>query len=132
MLNNTIDFDSQSAADALDTLLEMKANIPAAVIQQRTSTRIEIRTGVTVRPGNSSLRDSALYEGVTGDISRGGCQILFSRPLAVGDVFWLNFDGFAVVNESVMARCVRCRFLREDAFETGFRFFEPIELRIPQ
>ena len=125
---NTIDYDPTSAAEALDSLLEMKANIPTAVIQQRASKRLEIRTKVFARPGNSSQRRASVVEGVTGDISRDGCQILFPNTIGVGDIFWLTFDGVVVANDSVLARCVRCRFIREDAFETGFRFFEPIEL----
>jgi c-di-GMP-binding flagellar brake protein YcgR len=126
---NVIDFDTVRATDALDSLLELKASIPTAIIQKRTSKRIEIRTKVTASPGNSSERRSVSIEGVTGDISREGCQVIFPQTFSVGDIYWLEFSEKSLVSQSVLARCVRCCFIREDAFETGFRFFDPIMLR---
>jgi hypothetical protein len=123
-----IDFDSKTA-DTLDTLLELKASIPTSIIKQRSSKRLEIRTKVVMSPGNSTERVKFQLEGVTGDISRGGCQIVFPETIGVGDVFWLRFPSDVVVNSAVLARCIRCCYINEDSFETGFRFFDPIQLR---
>ena len=125
---DAVNLDTQDIPNALESLLEMKANVPAAIIQQRASRRIEIRAHVTARPGNSSQRHQSSWEGVTGDISRDGCQVLFPRTMTVGDIYWLTFEDKSVVDDAVLARCVRCRFIREDAFETGFKFFERIQL----
>ncbi len=126
---NTIDYDPSNATAALDSLLEMKAIIPTAIIKQRASQRVDIRTKVTAMPGNSSQRHGLKIEGYTGDISQEGCQAVFPVTVVVGDIFWLEFEEGVVSSKFVMARCLRCRFLREDAFETGFRFFEPIKIR---
>lgn len=125
---NVVDFDSVRATDALDSLLELKASIPMAIIQKRTSKRVEIRTKVVASPGNSSQRSSLKIAGVTGDISQGGCQVIFPTTIAVGDIFWLEFNDKSIGKQAVLARCVRCCFIREDAFETGFRFFDPLKI----
>jgi hypothetical protein len=67
-------------------------------------------------------------QGVTGDVSAGGCQVLFPIPLGVGDIYLLTFDKSKVAVDSVFARCLRCRLIREDAYEAGFKFFDPIDV----
>ena len=122
-------FDGESldvAEDVLHSILELKANLPDDIVKQRSSQRLELRARVSARPGNSFNRNDVEFLGVTGDISQQGCQVLFSTPLQVGSIYWLEFDGADVAIGSVMSRCLRCRLVREDAFETGFQFFEKV------
>ena len=55
-------------------------------------------------------------------------MILFSDPLLVGDIYRLSFERSTIPLEPMFARCLRCRLVREDAFEAGFSFFNPIDL----
>ena len=54
---------------------------------------------------------------------------LLSRPLLAGDMFWLDFDSAEIPLGAQMSRCLRCRMVREDAFEVGFRFMNDVDLR---
>ena len=49
-------------------------------------------------------------------------------PLRVGDMYRLSFDRSMLNLEPLIARCVRCRLVREDSFEAGFSFFQPVDL----
>ena len=113
--------------DALESLSQLEQNTSEAVIRQRSSERISIRTKVWISPGNASQRDQYRIEGLTGDISAGGCLVLAGRPGLAGDIYWLSFAEDQVNIGSLLARCLRCRMVREDTFELGFRFFEPVE-----
>ena len=46
----------------------------------------------------------------------------------VGDIFRLEFDLEWIEAPLVFGRCLRCRLVREDVFETGFKFFNPVDL----
>ena len=65
-------------------------------------------------------------KGVTGDISEGGCSAVFPIPTRVGDVYRLQFERKQLDLPLTFARCVRCRLIREDAYEAGFAFFSAI------
>jgi len=127
-------FDNQgeenviAAASALEALSELTENTSDAILRQRSSERVRIRTRVTIRPGDSSRRHDYAIDGLTGDISSGGCQVLTERPIVPGDVLWLSFTDKNLAIGSLLARCMRCRLVREDAFEAGFRFFNEIDL----
>ena len=120
--------DVFSMTDALESLSELEHNTSDAILAQRSSERIEIQTRLILQPGNSSDRHRFSIEGVTADISNGGCMVLTPRPIVVGDLFWMTFDESQVHIGSLFARCLRCRFVREDAFETGFRFMQNVDL----
>ena len=117
---------------ALDALRDLESNRPDHVKQMRSHERLTVRARVTARPGNSSQRYSYEAQGVSGDISQGGCLILFTQPLTVGDVFWLVFDKQDLPIDPVFARSMRCRMVNEEAFEVGFRFFAPVDLTLLQ
>lgn len=117
---------SEEAAFSL--LQELQQNTPDEIRRQRTHFRIAIKAKVVLEPGSSSELLSFRVQGVTGDISEGGCQALFPLPVRVGDVYRLSFDRTVFDHPLTFARCVRCRLLREDAFEAGFHFFAPIRL----
>jgi hypothetical protein len=120
--------DIFAATDALEALRQLEENTPAAILRQRASERLAIRAHVTIQPGNSSERGRVLIEGLTGDISNGGCQILLGRPILPGDVYWLVFAEEPLHIGALLARCLRCRMIREDTFEAGFKFFQSIDL----
>lgn len=111
-----------------DLLSELQQSTPEAVKGARAHTRLSIRTKVIVQPANMSQRLSMKVQGVSGDISGGGCQLLLPLPLNVADIYWLTFDRQTLDVPPVYARCMRCRVIREDAFEAGFAFFKPIDL----
>ena len=113
---------------ALDLLQELERNTSDEVRKQRLHARITIKIGITLQPGNVSDRMKLKMQGVTSDVSQGGCMALFPLPCTVGDVYQLTFDKSVLDAPVTFARCVRCRLIREDAFEAGFSFFRPIML----
>ncbi len=98
------------------------------IAQARAHARVEIRLPVRARPGNASDSSGEVVAGLTVDLSRGGCRIVAVRPLRVGDVYRIEFDAPELDLPLTFARCLRCRLLREDAFEAGFAFFGELEL----
>lgn len=120
--------DNAVKIEDAELLVELEQSTPDAIKAARAHTRITVRAQVTVQPGNMSDRLSMKVRGVSGDVSAGGCQLLFPVPLRVGDIYWLTFDRQTLDIQPVYARCTRCRVVREDAFEAGMAFFSPIEL----
>ncbi|MFI4871201.1 MAG: PilZ domain-containing protein [Phycisphaerales bacterium JB061] len=115
--------------DWAHTLLnELEQQTPEAIRKQRATERHEIRCGVNLKPGNASDVHKPTIEAVTGDVSSGGCQVMSSQPLCVGDVYKLEFEKGELDLPTIYARCLRCRLVREDAFESGFAFFTPVKL----
>ena len=114
--------------DALDSIAELEQSTPDAIKKQRIHERITVRSRVIIRPGNMSERESQRVEGVTADISKGGCLLLFPRPMAVGDIYWIVFDRNVLDVAPQLAMCKRCRAVRDDAYESGFMFFRPVDL----
>ena len=114
--------------DSLALLRELEANKPDEIRQQRADERIVIKSRILLQPGNAGDLHRMKVQGVTGDISRRGCLILVPSPLRVGDLYRLTFDRSSLDLPMAFARCLRCRLIREDAFESGFEFFTPVEL----
>lgn len=114
--------------DAMEALAELERGTDRTLVAQRSSKRIEIRTGIRVQPADASQRHRVTIEGLTADISNGGCMVLIPRALLPGDLFWITFDSKHVRIGSLFARCLRCRLVQEDVFETGFRFLQDIDL----
>ncbi len=94
----------------------------------RAHERVAVKMPVVLQPGNSSQLHELKLEGLTGDISEGGCAVVFDAPVNVGDVYRLQIDSPEHDLPLVFARAVRCRMMRETAFEVGFRFFNPLRL----
>ncbi|MFO0840575.1 MAG: PilZ domain-containing protein [Phycisphaerae bacterium] len=115
-------------ASAFDLLREIESNTPEEIRRQRTHFRVAIKAHVKLLPGNVSAMQTPHLQGVTGDLSEGGCRALFPLPVTVGDVYRLEFDPGQLALPLTFARCVRCLMLRDDAFEAGFAFFSPISL----
>ena len=124
---NPSDADGR-AEETFELLAELERSTPETIKKSRAHTRLEIRCKLIVQHGDISRRLDMKLQGMTGDISHGGCQALFPLALRVGDIYYLSLDRTALDVTPVMARCMRCRMIREDAFETGFAFFAPVEL----
>lgn len=129
---NLFDDDTAPAAPdsdgAFDLLKELERNKSDDIRRQRSHFRVAIKAKVTLQPANASQMLDFRLQGTTGDVSGGGCQLLFPMPVNVGDVYRLAFDRGELDLPLTFARCVRCRLLREDAFEAGFTFFAPISM----
>jgi hypothetical protein len=125
-------FEDQPApldgGEAFGLLRDLERNTPAEIRRQRAHFRLAIKAAVILQPGNAGELTKLKVQGVTGDVSEGGCSGLFPVPIRVGDVFRLQFDRKLLDLPLTFARCVRCRLVREDAFEAGFAFFSPISL----
>lgn len=127
-------FDSPVESDASrpdldpDLLHSLEQQKSEEIARQRIHARIDAKLRVVVRPANSSALLAFKIQGLTADISRGGARLILPMPLGVGDLFRLEFDSSVHQLPLVFGRCLRCRLLREDAFEAGLAFFTPIEL----
>ena len=134
MLDDSLgqDVSPQSGAypeeEVLESLADLERNTSEAIVKSRGNTRLRVKSKVIAQPGNSGDRRKIKMQGITGDISVGGCQILFPIPPRVGDIYWLTFDKTELKFDSMFARCLRCRLIREDAYEAGFKFFELVDL----
>ena len=118
--------------DAFHLLEEMEQNTPEEVRRKRAHFRVSIKAGVVIQPGNATDLHRFKLQGVTGDLSSGGCKALFPLPTRVGDVYRMRFDQKIVDLPLVFAQCVRCLLIQEEAYEAGFRFFSPICLAEPE
>lgn len=126
---NELEEDIFQLSDSLQAFNELERCTDHAIMAQRSSERIEIRAKVMVRPANLSHRHQYAVESVTADISTGGCMLLASRAVLPGDLFHLTFhDGLSNLNP-LLARCMRCRMIQDDAFEVGIRFLQNIPLQ---
>ena len=124
-------FGEASIADedmAHEVLRELEGQSSAEQEKHRAHDRIAIKTKVTLQPGNSSELLNLKLQGVTGEISDGGCRAMFPLPLGVGDVYRLRFDPAKLDLPLVFARCLRCRMIDEDAYDVGLRFFNEIHV----
>ena len=120
--------DPLSDAVAFELLGELERNTSEEIRRRRSHFRVEVKARITIQPGNASDLAKLKTQGTTGDLSEGGCRALFPLPVRVGDVYRLSFDERRIDLPITFARCLRCRLLREDAFEVGFAFFVPIPL----
>ena len=115
-----------SSDEAFNLLRELEGSTTEEIRRQRAHFRLAIKAGVILQSGNASELLTFKVKGVTGDVSEGGCSGLFPIPPRVGDIYRLHFDRQALDLPLTFARCVRCRLVREDAFEAGFAFFKTI------
>lgn len=89
--------------------------------------RIEVKLAVQLRPANSSDLGRYNSKGSTKDISVGGCRCIVSKAPRVGDIYRVQFRDEQHSLPMAFARCVRCRFVHEDAFDCSFMFLTPLE-----
>jgi len=100
----------------------------AEVGRGRVHARVELALTVHVRPGEASDRSGIELSGVSADVSSGGCRLILPLPTMVGDVFRIEFESGTPRIPTVLARCLRCRLVREGVFEAAFSFCAPIDL----
>lgn len=117
--------NSSRDQDVWDSLAQLKKNVPESLIETRGAERIPIRVPVIIRSANLSERDGLVIDAETGDVSETGCLIVVSKPRRVGDFYNLEFNRSEFDRDPTTARCLRCRWIRENWFETGFEFFGP-------
>lgn len=115
-----------SNSESLEALLELQRRDASQGPQNRAE-RFGVECKLTIEAGNSSQRAGNRCEAVCNDLSVSGCRLITTVPLQVGDIYRLSFEKTLNL-PSAFARCVRCRLLREDAFETGLQFFNEISL----
>ncbi len=113
---------------SFEMLQELEKQTLDQIRNQRVHQRVAVKTKVILQPGNSSQLLNLKLQGVTGDISEGGCGAMFPVPVTVGDIYRLHFLDKELDLPMVFARCLRCRLIREDSFEVGFSFFSPVRL----
>ena len=125
---NDLTLDLGNEDISFEILQEMERQTQEEIRRLRAHERLAIKTRVVVQPGNSSQMLNLKVQGVTGDISAGGCRAMFPFPLGVGDIYRLQFQEPELQLPLIFARCMRCRVIREDAYEAGFSFFTSITL----
>ncbi len=111
-----------------EILHDLERQADDALRAKRNHGRIMVAVKVILRPGNSSELTNIKWQGITGDISEGGCRSMFPLPPQVGDIYRLEFEHKNVTLPMVFARCMRCQLIREDGYEAGFKFFNSIDL----
>lgn len=125
-------YDSNGSGDAeTEALIEgLAKNTPDAIKNMRNHTRVAVRAKVYIEAASLSERNGVRLQGVTGDVSVGGTQILLPRPLRIGDVYLISFDRAEFDLASVYGLCLRGRMVRPDAYEAGLRFLESVTLPV--
>lgn len=119
---------SKNADLDVDLLKDLERQSIEEIQKLRAYERMDARVDISVRPGNASDYAVATIKATTNDISAGGCAMVSPVPVGVGDIYRLEFDRAKVDVPIVYARCVRCRLLRETAYEVAMAFFTPISL----
>jgi hypothetical protein len=127
-MHEPIDMNGLTEALEADLVQELAQQTTSQMARVRKHERIEVKAAVVAHSGNSSQLADFEVHGTTIDVSRGGCMALFEAPLQVGDVYRLDFDKAVLDVPILFVRALRCRLVREDAFEVGFKFFSQIEL----
>ena len=90
--------------------------------------RVRTSMSVSVKPANASDRHQTPIEGRCRDLSDTGCGLFSDFAPRVGDCYLLEFAyPESLEPRSVYGRCVRCHWLGESAFESGFAFLSPSE-----
>ncbi len=112
-----------TTAPAGDLVEELAGQNLDELRRQRQEERVAVRATVILQPGNSSEARSLKAQGVTTEVSRGGCVAIFPVPIRVGDIYRLEFDQKQVDLPKLFARCLKCRWIHDEAFEGGFSFF---------
>lgn len=124
------DIELSNEDDSFDLLQDIERQTGNEIRRLRAHERLCIKMKVLLQSGNSSQLLDYKVQGITGDISEGGCQAMFPVPIQVGDIYRLQFCGEELDVSLVFARCIRCKLIREDAYEAGFSFFNPIQIPV--
>ena len=112
----------------LNLLKDLERQSIEEIRKLRAHERIDTKVRLVIQHGDSSRLADLRIQAHTSDVSAGGCAAIATSPVGVGDIYRLSFDRSQLDIPMVFARCVRCRLLREDAFEAAFAFFSPVSL----
>ena len=112
----------------LEMLSDLQRQSRDQITKLRKHARWEVSVPVKLEPGNRSAGEQCRIEGVSVDFSSGGCMAHFPVPVPVGDVFRMEVEDAELDLPMVFMRCLRCALVREDVYEAGFSFFNPIML----
>ena len=131
--DNDLDLDAPKQPEApkspeAQLIAELERQSLSEIKKLRAYERRETKVGLELWRGDSSARNALHLVGKTNDISEGGCSAVFDAAVLPGDLYRLAFDAEAIELPLVFARAMRCRMLREDAFEVVFRFLTPVKL----
>lgn len=127
-MNEPLDKHDAPPEHGDEQMLELERNTEDVIRRHRARERLAVKVKIIVQPGNAGDVRKLKVQGVTGDIAPGGFQALLPVPMRVGDLYRITFDQDLVNLPMTFARCVRCRLVREDAYESGFSLFTPIQL----
>lgn len=101
----------------------MRSELEAPVrTPNRKGGRIPLVAKLVLRPANASQRSTMKIIGRCRDVSDKGIGTIINEPAIVGDFYWVEIDSDELQFQNGICRCIRCQFLREDAFEVGFEF----------
>ena len=84
--------DSNAEENNFELLQDLEKQTSDEIRKQRSHERVSIKAKVILQSGNSSELLSYKLQGVTGDVSEGGCRAMFPIPIKVGDVYRLRFQ----------------------------------------
>ncbi len=99
-----------STDEAFDLLQDLQQNTSDDIRRQRAHFRLAIKSSVILQPANTSDLLRFKVKGVTGDVSEGGCSVLFPLAPRVGDIYRLQFDKELLDIPLTFARCLRWRW----------------------
>lgn len=131
MLGDAETTDALVADELLADLLQA-ADEKTVEANQRQGSRSTHQSAITIEPSSTSQRGVNCIEGHLRDAGSGGVGALTKRPPQVGDVYLLTFHNSPFETDQVFGRCMHCRLIQEDAFESGFAFFASTTLREEQ
>ncbi len=112
----------------LDFVKELERQSNTEIKKLRAHERYDREVTVVVQHANSSEMLKFKMKGKTRDISSGGCGAVFPIPITVGDFFRIALESTDLDIPLTFARCMRCRLIREDAYEVGFQFLGDVDL----
>ena len=122
------DNDDPTIGDNRDVLEELERSTSEQIRRAGVHFRVRVKSKVTVRPGNVNDPTEVKNVGVSAELTDISVTGVFPAPLCVGDVYRVYFDRATLDLPMMFGRCVRCRFIQEEAYEGGLEFFTPVVL----
>ena len=110
-----------------ELLEELERQSLREIRKVRRHERVQVKLELRVQMASSSEVNRFDSSGFTKDLSAGGCRCIIPRAPWVGDVYRIQIHDKEHSLPLVFARCLRCQFVREDAFDCSFLFFTPLE-----
>ncbi len=129
-MKNKTNTEARPTTDDVDLMLlkDLEQQSIEEIRKLRSNERMDTKVRLVIQSGDSSRAGQLRAQAYTSDISASGCCVISSVPIGVGDIYRLSFDSSQLDVPLVFARCVRCRLLREEAFEAAFAFFSDVSI----